>query len=134
MSYLDAVVIGLMQAISIMPAVSRSGMTISGALLRGMDRKEAARYSFLLSIPVILGASALEAKDLLITGLDTSLSIMPILVGTLSAAIAGYFAIQYMLRVLTSGSLRIFSYYVFTLGLLVLLDQLFLQAYFPPLF
>ncbi len=134
MSYFDAVVIGLMQAFAIMPAVSRSGMTISGSLLRGMDRKEAARFSFLLSIPAILGASAMEAKDMLSNGLETSLGVLPLVIGTISAAIAGYFAIQYMLRVLTSGSLRVFSYYVFALGTLVLMDQLFMQVFFPPLF
>jgi undecaprenyl-diphosphatase len=134
MTYLDAVFVGLMQAFSIMPAISRSGMTISGALLRGMDREQAARYSFLLSVPVILGASAMEAKDLMSAGLEPALGVMPILVGTLAAAIAGYFAIHYMLRVLTRGSLRVFSYYVFALGILVLFDQIFTQIYFPPLF
>jgi undecaprenyl-diphosphatase len=134
MTYLDAVFVGLMQAFAIMPAISRSGMTIAGALLRKMDRVQAARYSFLLSIPVILGASVLELKDFLSNGADSTLGLMPIFVGTVSAAIAGYFAIHYMLKVLTVGSLRTFSYYVFLLGILVLLDQFFFQMYFPAIF
>ena len=134
MSYPDAAFIGLIQSVSIMPAVSRSGMTIAGALLRGMDRTEAARFSFLLSIPVILGASLLEARNLIGASAEVSIGLMPILVGMVSAAVAGYFAIHYMLKVLTSGSLRVFAYYVFVLGLLVLADQIFFQIYFPALF
>ncbi len=134
MSYLDAVFVGLMQAISIFPAISRSGMTISGALIRGLDRTEAARFSFLLSIPVILGANLLEAKDLVGQSTFSNTELLPIIIGTIAAAISGYFAIHYMLRLLSRGSLKVFSFYVFALGFLVLVDQLFFQYFFPALF
>ena len=134
MTHLDASFIGFMQSFAIMPAISRSGMTIVGALFRGMDRIEAARYSFLLSIPVILGASLLEIREVYSGALLESINTIPILAGTVSAAIASYFAIKYMLKVLTKGSLAVFSYYVFALGVFVLIDQFFFQAFFPSFF
>jgi undecaprenyl-diphosphatase len=121
-----------MQGLAILPAVSRSGMTITGALLRGIDRETAARFSFLLSLPVILGASLLELPELLAV---ENAAVWPVfLIGMAAAAIAGYFAIRFMLKVVTQGRLRIFAYYVFGLGILVLTDQFFFRLFFPPLF
>jgi len=131
MSFLDAVFIGIMQGLAIAPGVSRSGTTIAGGLFRGLDREFAARYSFLLSLPIIFGATLLEIKDFTLAG-DTDL--IPLAIGTVTAAVSGYFAIKYMLRVLTQGSLRIFSYYVWFLAMLVFTDQLLFNRYFPPLF
>ena len=132
-SYLDAAVIGTAQGLAIFPAISRSGLTIAGSLLRGLDRRAAARFSFLLSAPAILGAAAVEGKDLLKPGYPLPVT-TPMLWGTLAAAVAGYLAIRIMLRVITRGSLKPFSYYVWALGLLVLLDQFTLKLFFPPLF
>lgn len=133
MTYGDAAFIGLMQGLAILPAVSRSGLTIAGALFRGLDRELAARYSFLLSLPAILGASVLEAKDLSI-GIGVEISLLPLLVGIITASVSGYVAIKFMLRLLASGSIRKFSYYVWILGVLVLVDQLFTHRFFAPLF
>ncbi|MFZ5353861.1 MAG: undecaprenyl-diphosphate phosphatase [Bacillota bacterium] len=128
-SYLDAAFVGAMQGAAILPAVSRSGLTISGALLRGFDKDFAAKFSFLLSIPAILAATALHAKKMVeIGGLDDNLIIYA--AGTLAAALSGYLSIKLMLEVLKKGKLKYFSYYVFILGALVLLDQYLLHIFF----
>lgn len=133
LSVLDVLFIGTMQGIAILPAVSRSGSTIAGSLFRGLDRKFAARFSFLLSIPAILGATILEGKNLLSTGI-TNQAFLPLFLGGLAAAISGYIAIKIMFKILTTSSLKNFSYYVFTLGALILADQLFFNIYFTPVF
>ncbi|MHB1421122.1 MAG: undecaprenyl-diphosphate phosphatase [Bacillota bacterium] len=129
----DALVIGTMQGIAILPAISRSGLTIAGSLFRGLDRRFAARFSFLLSIPAILGATALEGKSLVESGLANE-PVTALALGTLAAAISGYLAIGYMLKILERGSLKVFSYYVFILGTIVILDQLLFHIFFPALF
>lgn len=124
-SYFDAVFIGIMQGIAIMPAISRSGLTISGALFRKLDRDFAAKFSFLLSIPAILGATVFQLKDIMDAGSGASVGIGmgALLAGSLAAALAGYISIKFMLQVLKSGKLKYFAYYVFILGILVILDQ-----------
>lgn len=130
-SYVDALFIGTMQGLAILPAVSRSGLTIAGALLRGLNRELAARYSFLLSVPAILGAAVFAAKPLFSTaGAPQGIGTVPLAVGTLVAAISGYLAIRFMLRVLARGSLRGFAYYVWLIGILVLVDQLVTHRFF----
>ncbi|WP_317853830.1 undecaprenyl-diphosphate phosphatase [Chakrabartyella piscis] len=129
MSNPDAFIVGTCQGLAILPAVSRSGMTISACLSRGMDRESAARFSFLLSIPAILGAMVLMLKDV-ITGevaLGDSIGIMPMVVGFLAAAVSGYFAIRAMVNIIKRGKLKYFSYYVFILGIVLLVDQFFLH-------
>ncbi|KUO77298.1 MAG: UDP pyrophosphate phosphatase [Clostridia bacterium BRH_c25] len=128
-SYLDAAFIGLMQGVAIMPGVSRAGLTISGALMRNLDREFAAKFSFLLSIPVILGAAVLQVKDILDTG-STSFITLPIIAGTIAAAVAGYFSVRFMIVLIKKGSMRYFSYYVFSLGALVLIDQYLTHIFF----
>lgn len=121
-SYLDAAFIGVMQGVAIMPAISRSGLTIAGSLLRDLDREFAAKFSFLLSIPPILGAAILQAKDILDAG-TVSVNVPAIAAGTIAAAVVGYAAVKLMIGILKKGSLKVFSYYVFILGALVIVDQ-----------
>lgn len=128
-SYLDAAFIGVMQGAAIMPAVSRSGLTISGALLRDLDREFAAKFSFLLSIPAILGAAAFQVKDILEAG-STSIITLPVAAGTVAAAVAGYFSVRFMILLIKKGSMKGFSYYVFALGALVLIDQYLTHIFF----
>lgn len=118
-SYWDVLFIGLLQAIAIVPGISRSGSTISAGLLAGMERPFAARYSFLLSIPVIMGAGLLELKDLG-TGALGAISSAAIIAGLLSAALFGYIAIKVVLRLVNQGRLSVFSWYVWALGLVTL--------------
>ncbi|MCL2244834.1 MAG: undecaprenyl-diphosphate phosphatase [Treponema sp.] len=132
MNWLDALVIGLMQAIAIPPGISRSGATISGSLFRRLDREFAARFSFLLSIPAILGAVVLQTKDL-IEGAGTdgySISAQAVIAGTLTAAVIGFFAVKFMLKIIKERSLFGFAIYTGVLGVLVLLDQLFFHLVF----
>ncbi|MDR0455223.1 MAG: undecaprenyl-diphosphate phosphatase [Treponema sp.] len=129
MNWLDALVIGILQAIAIIPGVSRSGATLSGALSRRLDREFAARFSFLLSIPAILGAAVLQLKDLAkggeaVTGAAGSgIGVAAIIAGTLSATVVGFIAVRLMLKIVKEKSLWGFAIYTGTLGVLVLVDQ-----------
>ena len=125
MTYLDAGVVGIMQGIAICPAISRSGMTISGALARNLNRNSAARFSFLLSIPAILGAMTLTIKDI-VSGADQGLSqigFLPTAIGFIFAAVSGFLAIKFMIRIINKGKLKYFSIYVFILGFLLTIDE-----------
>ncbi|HOE56500.1 MAG TPA: undecaprenyl-diphosphate phosphatase [Bacillota bacterium] len=128
-SYLDAAFIGVMQGVAIMPAVSRSGLTISGALLRNLDREFAAKFSFLLSIPSILGGAVFQIKDIIEAG-SGRIGNAPIIAGTAAAAIAGYFSVRFMIVLIKKGSMKYFSYYVFGLGAFVLIDQYLTHVFF----
>lgn len=128
-SILDAAFVGLMQGAAILPAISRSGLTISGALFRNMERDFAARFSFLLSIPAILGAAVFDMKDLIETGVG-NLDSASLGAGFIFSAIFGYISIKYMIGMLRKGKMRVFSYYVFALGGLVLIDQYITHIFF----
>jgi undecaprenyl-diphosphatase len=124
MNWLDAAVVGIMQAIAIIPGVSRSGATLSGALSRGLDRGFAARFSFLLSIPAILGAVVFHSKGLLkAEELSGGIGVVQMVAGTITAAIVGFFAVKLMLKIVREKSLFGFAVYTGILGLLVLADQ-----------
>jgi undecaprenyl-diphosphatase len=129
-TYLDAVFIGVMQGAAIMPAISRSGLTISGALFRNLDREFAARFSFLLSIPAILGAAVFQTKDIIEMGGSSGIDMSALIAGSIAAALAGYVSRKYMLQVLRKGKLKYFAYYVFVLGALVILDQYVTHIFF----
>jgi undecaprenyl-diphosphatase len=118
-SYMDVLIVGLMQAIAIIPGISRSGSTIAGGLLTGFERNFAARYSFLLSIPVILGAGILQLKDISVTGIPGG-NFTPYIVGPLVAAVCGLLAIKLVVRLVRQGRLSVFSYYCWLLGLLTI--------------
>ncbi len=122
-SYFDAAFVGLMQGIAILPAISRSGLTIAGSLFRGINRETAARFSFLVSIPAIAGAAALDLNDLIGRGLPPGMG-LPYLVGPVVAAVSGYWAIKFMIRILQRGSMKGFAYYVWALGVLVIALQM----------
>lgn len=121
-SYKDAFIIGTFQAVAIMPAISRSGMTIVAALWRKLDRETAAYFSFLLSTPAIAGAIVLQTKDLL-GGAGEEISLSALLVGIVSSAIFGYIAVKWMIGYLRKHSLKPFAYYVWALGIVVLAFQ-----------
>ncbi|MEW5868664.1 MAG: undecaprenyl-diphosphatase UppP [Chloroflexota bacterium] len=117
--WLDAVWIGLAQALAIFPGISRSGATITGGMTRNLSRPEAARFSFLLSIPIMLAAGLLAVKDLL--EIPSFTHLLPVyLPGFLAAALAGYLSIRWLLGFLTHRPLYIFSAYCTLLALLSL--------------
>ena len=120
----DAIFIGLMQAVAMLPAVSRSGMTISGGLMRGLNKKFAADFAFLLSIPGILGAAVLDLYKMLKSAESfATVGTLPLIIGMLMSGISGYIAIRVMIRIVEKKKLKYFAWYVFALGVLVLLDQ-----------
>lgn len=129
-TYKDAIWIGILQGAAIFPAISRSGFTISTALARGLDREFAAEFSFLVSIPVIAGALILEGHKVFVTGGVASLFSLPTLLATCVAAISGYIAIRYMLRFIKLYSLRIFAYYTWAIGILIIMDQIWFHLFF----
>jgi len=114
-----ALCIGVLQGIAITPGISRSGSTISVAMMLGMGRQAAARFSFLLSIPAILGASLLELKDLNLEGVNSS-AMLPPIVGAIIAAGAGYWAIKFLMGVLEHKHFHYFACYTLALGVLTL--------------
>lgn len=112
----DGIIVGLSQALAIIPGVSRSGITMSAGLLRGMERETAARFSFLMSVPIIAGAALLQLKDL--TPADVN---PPFILGVVTSAVVGFLAIKFMLRYLRHGSYLIFTWYRIFLALLVVI-------------
>ena len=125
----EAVLIGAAQGLAVLPGVSRSGSTIAGGLFCGLDRDFAAEFSFLMSIPAILGAAVLQAADAAKEGLS-GVSAAPLLVGMVVAFASGFFAIRWMLSLIKKGKLRPFAIYTLALGALVLLDQYALHVFF----
>ena len=118
MRWVDALIVGLAQAAAIAPGISRSGATISAGLLRGFKREEAARFSFILSIPVILGAGLSQvARMALHPNLPQQTEPASLLiVGFLAAAVTGYLTIRFLLRYLQRGSLYPFAIYCWIVG------------------
>lgn len=119
-----AIAMGLMQAVALLPGVSRSGSTLMGGVASGLNRKSAAKFSFMMSAPAILGSLVFEGKDALENGYFQQLSLVPTAVGVAVAAVSGYLAIRFMLRLINKASLNWFALYVALLGLLILLLQL----------
>jgi undecaprenyl-diphosphatase len=119
MGPVKAFCIGILQGIAITPGISRSGSTISMAMMLGVGRQAAARFSFLLSIPAILGASVLEFKDLSLEGINPSI-VLPTIVGAVIAAGVGYLAIKLLMGILERGHFHLFAYYTLALGVLTL--------------
>jgi len=115
----DALVIGLAQAVALIPGVSRSGITMTAALLLGLTRTAAARFSFLLSAPVIAGAALKKGWDVWRTGLPEDM-ILPFVAGTAVAGLAAYLVIAWLLRYLASNTFKIFIVYRLALGVIVL--------------
>lgn len=119
----DALIIGLAQALALFPGISRSGATISAGLFRRLLRPEAARFSFLMSVPVMIGAGVVGLRDLAALSPDVS-SLAPLVVGFVTAAVVGYLSIRWLLGYLTSHSLIIFAIYCAVVGLATLILQL----------
>ena len=117
MNWLDALFIGLMQIISIFPGASRSGTTIAGGMFRGLDRPSAARFAFLMSVPVMLAAGAYEMLDVI--QMPNLGEFLPLLaVGFFAAALVGWLAIRWLIGYLSKHSLYVFAVYCAALGAL----------------
>lgn len=115
----DAIIIGLSQAVAIIPGVSRSGATMTTGLSLGLSREQAARFSFLLSTPIIFGAAILKVPHLLKAGIT-----LPIVLGIIVAAVSGYFAIKYMLRFIQKVGYAPFFWYRLVLAGIIIIVYL----------
>ncbi len=121
----DALFIGFAQGCAIMPGLSRSGTTIAGALFRGLNRDTAMRYSFLLALPTIAGATLLKLGDIIAATSSTGLTLLDYGLGLVAAAITGVLALKLLYSILRQGRLYIFGYYCWFAGLLTLALQYF---------
>jgi len=117
---LDALLVGVGQAIALCPGISRSGMTITAGCFAGFERKFAVRFAFLLSIPAVLGANILTLKDALETNIDWA-SVPVYLIGVVVAAVSGYASIRLLRYVADKGRFGAFAYYCWAAGALTLL-------------
>ena len=121
----QALAIGIGQMFAILPGLSRSGTTIAAGLMRGFDRTFAVRYSFLLSLPAVLGANILSLKDAVQEGVDWGM--LPIyLVGMVVSAVVGYFAIRLVNLLTDKGKFGNFAYYCWGVGALTLMLSILL--------
>ena len=120
MNLKNAIFIGTVQGIAICPGISRSGSTLFGSLICDLDRKFAVKFVFLISIPSILGSAILEAPAAIEAGVSLS-QLGPVLWGMAVAAAAGIFAINSMIKIVSDKNLSWFSYYLWILGLVVVI-------------
>lgn len=109
-----ALYIGFMQAIALLPGVSRSGSTIGAGMISGVDRRFMVEYSFILSIPVIVAAGISETKDAFVNGINVG--VFPLIVGIATAAVVGWLAIKMLSWMINNDKLWVFSIYLFLLG------------------
>jgi len=124
MTVVDALLIGICQAVATIPGVSRSGTTITACLATGHERNFAVKFSLLLSIPAVLGANILSLIDVIREGFDTSL-LGVYLVGMLVSMVVGYFSIILLRRIMSKGSFGKFAYYMWGVGVVALIASLF---------
>ena len=131
-----ALVMGLFQGIGLIPGVSRSGSTITGGVLSGARKETAAKFSFMMSAPAILGSFLMEGKDALEAGYLSEIDLFPALMGILVACLSGFLAIRFMLKIISAAPLGFFSLYLALIGVAYLLLQLMgvsgIPSFQPP--
>ncbi|MBD5139732.1 MAG: undecaprenyl-diphosphate phosphatase [Ruminococcus sp.] len=113
-----ALTIGVFQGIALVPGISRSGSTISAALFTGMKREDAVEYSFILGIPVILAGAVVKLGEA--SAAELSANLVPLLVGFVVSAVAGYFAIRLIKMLVTNDKFHVFAWYTLVLGIIVI--------------
>jgi undecaprenyl-diphosphatase len=121
MSFKESIFMGLAQACAILPGLSRSGTTIAAGLVAGLNKEFAAKFSFILSIPAILGATLVQATKIG-SAIDTNFLAMAL--GFLAATISGYFAIKWLLELIQKRSLDIFAYYCWIIGIVIFMGSI----------
>ncbi len=130
----NAIAMGCMQAVALLPGVSRSGSTLLGGVASGLTRQSAAKFSFMMSAPAILGSLLIEGKDALEKGYFSQLELAPVIVGMIVAAISGYLAIRFMLQLINRISLSWFALYVAIIGVAVIILQFAVPGFLPSFF
>jgi len=116
---LDSLLIGVAQGISIIPGISRSGATITTGLLRKVEKEKAFRYSFLLSIPAIIGATVTESIRVNMDNIDVAVMFL----GVVTSMIVGYVSLKLLLKVVLKEKFHLFAYYCWTVGAIIILSQ-----------
>jgi len=132
-TWLDALIIGCFQAMAIPPGISRSGTTITGGLIRGLNRETAARFSFLLAIIAIAGATVLEHMSEFVQGDGANIAAIGVgatIAGFITATVVGYFSIGLLLKLIKACKLRYFSYYLWGLAVLIFVDWMIFNRFF----
>lgn len=114
----DAFAVGIAQAIAILPGISRSGATISTSVLLGIDREHAARFSFLMVVPLIMGKMLLDVVDLASNPGSSSEPLLPLVIGFAAAFVTGLWACKTMIQLVKRAKLKYFAYYCFAVGAL----------------
>lgn len=128
---LQAVVMGIFQGIGMIPGISRSGSTIFGGVLAGLDKKRAASFSFMMSAPAIVASLIMEGKDALESGDFVHIAPVPTIVGILVAAVSGYFALRFMMKIVSRVPLSAFAIYLAVIGIIFLALQLSASSLVP---
>ncbi|MCK4885629.1 undecaprenyl-diphosphate phosphatase [Candidatus Bathyarchaeota archaeon] len=121
MGILDSLLIGLAQGVTIIPGISRSGVTVATGLLRRVDKAIAFKYSFLLSVPAVLGATVMESRDLAVGNEDAVL----LFLGTIISMIVGYVSLKLLQKIVMNEKIHLFAYYCWIVGLVIILFTIF---------
>jgi len=118
---LDSLLIGLAQGITIIPGISRSGVTLATGLLRRVDKATAFKYSFLLSVPTVIGATVMESKELATANVDMT----PLFLGAIISMIVGYASLKLLQKIVMNEKFHLFAYYCWTVGLAIIIFTIF---------
>jgi undecaprenyl-diphosphatase len=129
---LQAVTMGIFQGIGMIPGVSRSGSTILGGVSTGLNKATAAKFSFMMSGPAILGSLLMEGKEAVEEGYISQISLFPAVIGIAVAAVVGYLSIRFMMKVIVKVPLAWFALYLAVIGIAYLLLQLTGSSLVPP--
>ncbi|MFH1328785.1 MAG: undecaprenyl-diphosphate phosphatase [Candidatus Bathyarchaeota archaeon] len=121
MGILDSLLIGLAQGVAIIPGVSRSGVTIATGLLRKIGKATAFRYSFLLSVPAVIGATLMESRELVTGNID----VVPLFLGAIISMIVGYASLKLLQKIVMSEKFHLFAYYCWIVGIVIILFIIF---------
>jgi undecaprenyl-diphosphatase len=117
MGIIDSLLVGLAQGAAIIPGISRSGLTVATGLLRKIDKATAFRYSFLLSVPAVIGATAMQSRDIILGNMDMA----PLFLGATISMIVGYISLKLLQKIIMNEKFHLFAYYCWTIGIAIIL-------------
>lgn len=122
LSYLDSLLIGLAQAVAIIPGISRSGVTVATGLMKKVDKTTAFKYSFLLSVPAVIGATVVESREIVLGNVD----LIPLFLGATVSMIVGYVSLKLLQKIVMNEKFHMFAYYCWTVGLAIIFSVIYL--------
>lgn len=124
LGFFSAILIGVAQAFAVLPGISRSGATISTALILGVERSKAARFSFLMVLLPIIGASILQLKDYVDNPSVHQIGLLPLIIGFIASFVSGFIACKWMLRIVKQGKLTYFAFYCLIVGFIAIISSI----------